>query len=277
MRQGYGGYPHPVRSLSFLISRRWVGFALVVALLAYLAWWLGEWQFHRLEDRKERNSVVQRNETGPPASLRDVFATDRALPASSEWKRVTATGTYDPAQSLQIRYRTFDGTGGVEVVVPLETTTGATLLVDRGWMQTEHATAPAADVPAPPAGQVVVTGWARADAKDSATVHEEDGVLSARAISSTAYAEATGAEVFRGWLQLGSESPEATAEPELRTGELPDLGNGPHFFYGLQWWFFGVLAIVGFGYLAYDEWAVGTGRRAPREARSSRRNAPRSE
>ncbi len=35
--------------------------------------------------------------------------------------------------------------------------------------------------------------------------------------------------------------------------ELPDLGNGPHFFYGLQWWFFGVLAVFGFFYLAYDE------------------------
>ena len=261
-----------MRSLSFLISRRWVGFALVVVLLGYLAWWLGEWQFHRLEDRKERNTVIERNSSGPPASLRDVFATDTALPARSEWKRVTATGTYDPEHTVQIRYRTYEGTGGVEVVVPLETTTGAVLLVDRGWLQTEDATAAAGDVPAPPTGQVVVTGWARADATESATVHEESGVLSARAIASTAYADETGADVFRGWLQLESESPAATSEPELRTGELPELGNGPHFFYGLQWWFFGVLAIFGFGYLAYDEWAVLTGRRLPRDQRVSKRS-----
>ena len=25
--------------------------------------------------------------------------------------------------------------------------------------------------------------------------------------------------------------------------ELPELDNGPHFFYGLQWWFFGLLAL----------------------------------
>jgi hypothetical protein len=43
--------------------------------------------------------------------------------------------------------------------------------------------------------------------------------------------------------------------------ELPELNNGPHFFYGLQWWFFGVLAIFGFGYLMYDEW------RGPQAAR----------
>ena len=43
-------------------------------------------------------------------------------------------------------------------------------------------------------------------------------------------------------------------ETSLRTTELPDLGEGPHFFYGLQWWFFGALAIFGFFYLMYDEW-----------------------
>lgn len=261
-----------MRSLSFLISRRWICFFLVVVLLAYFAWWLGEWQFHRLEDRKARNAVVERNETGPPASLRDVFATDSALPASREWQRVTATGTYDADQTLQIRYRTFEGNGGVEVVTPLTTSTGAVLLVDRGWLQTEGSTAPAADVPAPPSGQVVVTGWARVDAGESSTVDKESGVLSARAVSSAAYAKVTGAEVFRGWLQLESESPKATAKPALRPGDLPDLGNGPHFFYGLQWWFFGILAVFGFGYLAYDEWAVLAGRRLPRDQRISRRS-----
>lgn len=261
-----------MRSLSFLISRRWISFALVVALLAYFAWWLGEWQFHRLEDRKERNSVTETNLHGTPASLRDVYSTDTDLPASSEWKRVTATGTYDAAHTLQIRYRTFEGNGGVEVVVPLTTSTGTVLLVDRGWLQTEKATAPAADVPAPPTGQVIVTGWARADATESNAVDTADGVLSTRAISSQTYDKATGLTAFRGWLQLDSESPAATAKPALRPGDLPDLGNGPHFFYGLQWWFFGILAVFGFGYLAFDEWAMLTGRRLPRDQRVSKRS-----
>lgn len=272
MPQGYGGYARPVRSLSFLVSRRWVLFAIVVGLLAYLAWWLGEWQFHRLEDRKERNAVVERNIDAPPASLRDVFSTDHALPEGSEWKRVTATGTYDAESTLQIRYRTFEGSGGVEVVVPLTTTTGSVLLVDRGWLQTDDATAPASDVPAPPSGQVVVTGWARADATESSTVHDEDGVLSARAISSRSFAEATGTAAYQGWMKLETESPEATAEPELRQSELPDLGTGPHFFYGLQWWLFGAMALFGFGYLAYDEWAVLRGRRLPRDQRRPKRS-----
>ena len=50
--------------------------------------------------------------------------------------------------------------------------------------------------------------------------------------------------------------------------ELPELDNGPHFFYGLQWWFFGALALFGFVYLVYDEYArrarPGAGRESQR-------------
>ena len=57
----------------------------------------------------------------------------------------------------------------------------------------------------------------------------------------------------------------AAATPLVRA-ELPDLGNGPHFFYGLQWFFFGVLAVFGFFFLAYDE---RNKRRAAREPAGS--------
>ena len=36
----------------------------------------------------------------------------------------------------------------------------------------------------------------------------------------------------------------------LRLEPVPDLGGGPHFFYGLQWWFFGGLAVLGFVWFA---------------------------
>jgi cytochrome oxidase assembly protein ShyY1 len=252
-----------VRSLSFLVSRRWILFAIIVGLLAYFAWWLGEWQFHRLEDRKERNAIVERNEGAAPVPASTVLSASRVVPASTEWTRVTATGTYDVDHTVQVRYRTFEGNGGVEVVVPLLTSSGTSLLVDRGWFQTDTATADLTDIPAPPAGTVTVTGWVRADATgSSAAISTEGGAVSTRAISSRTITAEIGVPSYQGFIQLEKESP-AASKP-LRLGELPDLGNGPHFFYGLQWWFFGLLAIFGFGYLAYDEWRILTGRKAPR-------------
>jgi cytochrome oxidase assembly protein ShyY1 len=271
-----------VRSLRFLLSRRWLLFALVVAVLCYAAWWLGEWQFHRLADRKDSNAVVRANEDKPPAPVVDVLAPGRPVSEDDEWRLVEATGRYDPDDTVIVRYRTRDGASGVDVVVPLVTADGTALLVDRGWTATENQGTRPDEVPAPPEGEVTVEGWVRADATgDSADVDAE----STRAVSSEEIGAALDLPVYGGWVELRSEDGEPASG--LEPVELPELNNGPHFFYGLQWWFFGLLAIVGFLYLAWDEWrstrrreeslaeGVGTERKQRRAARNARKQAVR--
>jgi cytochrome oxidase assembly protein ShyY1 len=240
-----------VRSLGFLLSRRWILFAIVVGVLAYATWWLGEWQFGRLEDRKASNAIVERNEDAAPAPVADVLAPGQEVDEDDEWRVVEATGTYAVDDTVVVRYRTRDGASGIDVVVPLETAEGPSLLVDRGWMPTDNqGTDPSEiDIPDPPSGEVTVTGWVRVDATgDSTSVANQ----STRAISSEQLGPALDREVYGGFVDLRSEDPEPAEA--LQQAELPELNNGPHFFYGLQWWFFGVLAIFGFFYLAYDEW-----------------------
>ncbi len=244
-----------------MLSRRWLVFALVVALLATLAWWLGEWQFGRLEDRKERNAIIRANETQDPAPVTDVLALPgRGLDPDREWRLVSATGTYAVDETVIVRYRTRDGRAGVDVVVPLRLADGTLVAVDRGWLATQNqGTADPGDVPAPPAGEVTITGYARVDGTgDSVTVDDD---ASTRAISSRELGEHWGQPTRGGFVDLASETPSPVTPLALR--ELPELDNGPHFFYGLQWWFFGVLAVFGFFYLAYDE-----RRRGPRGERT---------
>jgi cytochrome oxidase assembly protein ShyY1 len=250
-----------VHSLRFLVSRRWIAFALIVALLAWLAWFLGEWQFGRLADRKEQNTIIQRNEDAGPSPVAEVMAPGRPVSKQTQWRIVEATGTYAVEDTIIVRYRTRQGEAGVDVVVPLELSDGTSLLVDRGWYATDNRGATTADVPAPPAGEVTVTGWARADATgDSTQVTEQ----STRAVNSGEIAQALDREVFGGWVDLRSESPEPAQA--LLPVELPELNNGPHFFYGLQWWFFGALAIFGFFFLLYEELR---GSRSPWSRRST--------
>jgi cytochrome oxidase assembly protein ShyY1 len=250
-----------VSSLRLFLSRRWVLFAITVALLAWLAWRLGEWQFHRLEDRKERNAIVERNTSAASVPVAEALAVDDPVDKDEEWKRVTATGSYDTENTVIIRYRTRDGAPGVDVVVPLTTSEGPALLVDRGWFATKERDLGPDDVPAPPPGEVTVTGWTRTDGTgDSTTVRNQ----SARAVSSEEIADALDLTVYGGFVDLESETPKPD-EP-LERAELPELDNGPHFFYGLQWWFFGALAIFGFCYLAYDEWRKARSERADHAA-----------
>ena len=249
-------------SWRFLLTRRWVVFALAVVLLCYGAWWLGQWQFHRLEDRKQSNAVVRANEDKPPAPVADVLSPGAAVAEDDEWRQVTATGVYDAEETVLVRYRPRDGISGVDVVVPLVTADGTAVLVGRGWMRTETQGAGPVDVPPPPAGEVTVEGWVRADATGDSTA--VDG-HSTRAISSEEIGPAIDLPVYGGFVELRSE--DGDPAEGLEPVELPELDNGPHFFYGLQWWFFGLLAIVGFGYLAWDE------RRGARRAEASGESA----
>ncbi|MEI5675276.1 MULTISPECIES: SURF1 family cytochrome oxidase biogenesis protein [unclassified Nocardioides] len=250
-----------MRSFGFLLSRRWLLFAAAIAVVAYATWWLGEWQFHRLEDRKADNAVVRANEARDPAAVGDVLAPGREVDDGDEWRVVTATGTYAPGDTVVVRYSASPRTeeSGVDVVVPLVTADGTALLVNRGWMPTINQGGDIGTVPEPPAGEVTVTGYVRADGSGDST-RVNDG--STRAVDSDAIGAALDREVYGGWVELRSEDPPA-AEP-LVAVELPELDNGPHFFYGLQWWFFGVLAIGGFGWFAYDEWRGGPSARRDR-------------
>lgn len=233
-----------------MLSRRWALFALAVVLLAYACWWLGEWQWHRLSARKEVNAIVRTNETAPPAPVSDVLAAPGApLDEHSEWRTVTATGTYDVTHTVIVRYRETDhGQSGVDVVVPLTTSGGTSVLVDRGFFETAAMPQSASDVPAPPPGLVTVTGYARVDGTGTSTAVDKQ---STRAISSSTISAALGLTAYGGFVQLTGETPAPASA--MVPNALPDLSNGPHFFYALQWWFFAILAVFGFLYLAYDE------------------------
>jgi cytochrome oxidase assembly protein ShyY1 len=232
-----------------MLSRRWLLFAVAVSLLAYGCWWLGEWQFQRLEERRERNAVTERNLAADPRPVEDVLAAGEPVDPEEEWQRVRAEGRYVESSTVIVRYRTREGTSGVDVVTPLRLLgSGRLLLVDRGWVATANRGEATPEVPSPPSGTVQVVGWVRADATGDSTAVDD---RSTRAISSEAIGRTLDGEVLTGFVDLADETPEA-AEPLLRT-ETPDLSNGPHFFYGLQWWFFAALGVFGFGYLAYDE------------------------
>ncbi len=248
--------------MGFLLSRRWALFLLAVVVLAYLATQLGQWQFHRLDERKHENSVVRTNLERPPVPLTDVLSTTAAPSPDDEWRRVTVHGTWDDEHTIVLKYQTRDQAAGVDVVTPLVTGGGAAVLVDRGWLSTSNSGASRPDnLPRTTTGEVTVTGWVRQDATGGATRVSD---LSTRAISSGVLEKLLPYPLYRGFLDLSLESPAPAGT--LSPTELPDdSSNGPHFFYGLQWWFFGALAIFGFCYLAWDEFRQHRARRRSRK------------
>jgi cytochrome oxidase assembly protein ShyY1 len=245
-------------------------FALTVAVLAWLATLLGQWQFHRLDDRRAENRLVARNLARAPVSLDSLLAVGKPVAEDDEWREVVAHGTWDDEHTIVLKYQTRDGGPGVEVVTPLLTGNGAAVLVDRGWTASENVGSVRPKLPPASTGLVTVIGWVRVDATGGATRVTD---LATRAISSRSAAKVLPYPLYGGFLDLHTESP----RPETPLGaiELPDdKSEGPHFFYGLQWWFFGALAIFGFGYLAYDEWRRARESERPEHAAVDRQHDP---
>ena len=76
--------PSSLSSWRFLISRRWVLFFVAVLLLSWIAWLLGQWQFHRLEDRQARNEIVERMTSEDHAPFKNL------LEQPDPWPKVAA-------------------------------------------------------------------------------------------------------------------------------------------------------------------------------------------
>jgi cytochrome oxidase assembly protein ShyY1 len=234
----------------FLLSRRWLIFFVTVALAAWGAYALGQWQFHRLHDKREANHRIQRNLAAPPVPVSALLHVGRPGNPDDEWRRVTVHGRWDDAHTVVVKYQTSaTGAPGVHVATPLVTPGGAAVVVDRGWMQTTNNGDTRPTTPKPDPGLVTVTGWVRENAGGGAATVTD---LATRALSSAEVAKQVPYPVYGNVVDLARQSP--TPARQLGAIEMPDdTGDGPHFFYGLQWWFFGGLAIFGFFFLMYDE------------------------
>jgi cytochrome oxidase assembly protein ShyY1 len=262
-----------VRSFRFLLSRRWTLFTVAVAVLVWGTWWLGNWQYGRLQNTRHMNAVVATNLARAPQPVGQVMSTTAQVGTDVQWTRVKATGTYDSADTLVWRYLTDDHSDpGVDQVVPFTTTSGMTLLVDRGWVSSSQPDTMPADAPQPPTGTVTVVGWVQQNGTGESTDVAAGGF---RALNSTAVAAALGrptSAVYDGFVNLSTENGHAPAG--MGQVDMPDPSQTwVHFFYWLQWWFFGLVAIFGYFYLMREDWlAAGAGvrrteRDTPRRAR----------
>lgn len=233
----------------FLLNPRWLGLLVFVIAFGAVCFQLGMWQFHRLESRLDRNEVITAHFKADPVPLDSVAPPGTPIDKSMEWTRVLVRGTYDADSAVSVKFTTRDAAPGVDVVVPLRLDDGTAVLIDRGWMETQNSNQ-RPDLPAAPGGDVTVEGWLRQDNEAGGdAVRVFDGQV--RAIDSVGLAESVPYDLRAGYVNAQSESPVAASA--LAAEPRPELGQGVHFFYALQWWFFGLLGITGYVWFAIQE------------------------
>ncbi|MCM3662034.1 SURF1 family protein [Georgenia satyanarayanai] len=254
----------------FLLSRRWLGLAVIFLVIAVACVFLGAWQWSRHEDRSAANALVNGNYDSAPQPIEDVVSD--AVPAGLVWRSVVVEGSYTGEQVV-VRNRPVDGAAAARVLAVLEVHEedddgGRLVVVDRGWVPLGEGEP---QLPDYPTGEVTLAGRLRAaEGTDERTAPagqvyriEPDTVAEAAGVE--------GGELFDGYLMATAEdgAPATGLEPFPR----PDTSPGNHLSYAFQWWVFALGAVVGYVVLARREAKElgGVPERAAGPARTPRR------
>jgi cytochrome oxidase assembly protein ShyY1 len=201
---------------------------------------LGIWQLDRAEvGREQRDRGVAAEQS--PAPLADVLAPQTSFTGDLVGRHVTVTGAYEADGQLLVADRALEDRTGSIVLTPLRVVggsgDGAVLPVARGWVASPD------DAPAPPAGEVTLTGYLQAS--EAAGALDVDAGT-AEGISTAQLVNVWGGPIWSGYLVLDDSSagPDDAVErlpaPQAGGGEGLDLRN---LGYALQWWIFGLFAV----------------------------------
>jgi surfeit locus 1 family protein len=233
----------------FLLRPAWiVSHVLVLALIVSMIG-LSLWQFDRLDEKKAQNAQIEANASLPPISLDDAIAAVEADGAESmRFRQVATVGRYDPTIEVAIRNRSLDGAPGRWIATPLESRSGATVLIVRGWAALSvDDVDPPLDGVEPPAAPVAVVGYLQTTQERGSVgpTDPADGTLNELARVDVDRVARQTTELAPFWLQLNRQEP-PTSSGLLTQVRLPELDEGPHLAYAFQWLIFTIIAIVGY-------------------------------
>ena len=211
--------------------------SIVALALIFLFLIAAQWQYHRGVDRHARNSLIEANIAAPNISL-----TSAELDLTkNEWRTVTATGSFDVTQTILLRNRYFEGKYGFEFLTLFQTSSGQRFWVDRGWLVAGKDALTAPVIPATPTGEVEITGRLRLDTSLPRGSFFALPASGTGLISKWNAQNEVATEGFYLDLLNGSSIELIPKVP----AQLPELSDGPHMAYALQWVFFG--GLVGYG------------------------------
>ena len=220
------------------VKEPWALFkSLIALLLVIFCLWGSQWQYHRGVDRHARNAVIQDRIAQSPVALTTLTGN---LP-EYEWQTVSVSGTFDVKKQILLRNRYNDGKYGYEVLTLFTSKQDKSFWVDRGWVQAGATATTPPVVSSLPQGEVSITGRLRLDSSLPqgsffALPGEGDGLVSELNAQSQLNTE-------KFYIDLLSGS-EPSLSPEV-PAQLPELSDGPHMAYALQWIFFAGLVIYG--------------------------------
>lgn len=230
MHPPYGGGVH-----RFLLTPRWWGINVFVALAVPFCLYMGSWQLGRFEDRVDshREANAQQPADRTVAPLESLLPVDK----TTSGRMASAAGEY--VDQLLVPERRLDGESGFYVLTLLKTDSGKAVPVVRGWLP---GVADPAKAPAPPTGRVEVSG-ALQSAENSGTkgVHSQGGLPAGQlgVIGAASLVNIVPYDLYDAWLTVQTPSDGMTPVPaQAPTNTGLDLKAFQNLGYTGEWFVF---------------------------------------
>jgi surfeit locus 1 family protein len=233
-----------------VLSPHWIAGHLLALTLIGIFIYAGFWQLDRLAWRKGENAMLEGR-----YALEAVPLEDNLEQPDLEFRHVTVSGVYEPEGELLQRSRSYNSVAGWHVLTPLRLESGQLLLVNRGWVPYEMNTVPVATA-APPAGEVQLAGILHPDVEPPAGFWSglvprdppEGPLQAAYYVDLSRLSEQLPGLLQDWYLQLDTQSPAQAGDLPV-PAEEPELTEGPHLGYVLQWFSFALIGIIGYAFL----------------------------
>jgi surfeit locus 1 family protein len=230
------------------MSRRSIIAAVIALIVAVVCVRLGVWQLSRLAERRARNAEIAERIHQAPAALTD-------LPVDSvppRFRRVRVSGTFDFEHEIVLTGRSRQGAPGVHIITPLRVGgPGRVVLVNRGWVYAPDAATVDLRRWREPAG-ATIDGYI----EHFATGRSGDprSRVNPRALRWLGPSAITGLIPYRvaPFYVVALEVGPPRENTPVRL-PLPELDDGPHRNYAIQWFAFAVIAVVGGAALVWQD------------------------
>lgn len=219
--------------------RRWAGWLSLVIVFSIACAFLSNWQFSRRQEALDAMNQLSQNYDSSPVALQALESPER-FDQANEWRQIELVGHYLPLESLLVRNRPLNGQPGFLEIVPFQLADKQIVLVERGWIAATSEYSAPKTYPLPSDDEQRVVGHLRAT-EPSLGRTAPPGQLATINVEEFLTKSKIKDRVFnRLYVRATSESVPVTDNPTQLT--KPQLDEGNHLSYALQWILFALMA-----------------------------------
>jgi surfeit locus 1 family protein len=214
---------------------------------------LGFWQLDRLKQRKAANAKVLAQLLAPVLDL-NLDPTSQSL-TDFAYRSVKVNGEYDFSGQVYLKNQVWGNQLGVHLLTPLKISgSSQAVLVDRGWIPFEDAVPGKVEQFDQP-GQVTITGFIHLQQSEPTFGGLSDPPLSPGqsrlqswiVVNIDRIQKQVNYQLLQIYIQQ-SPGPDDSQLP-YQAVSSPDLTDGPHLSYAIQWFSFTAILLIGYPFV----------------------------